>query len=186
MDVLSSALLNRYSNPSVGSALGVSQRVDTGNWLQRTFDSGKLDMLNSAYAAQADRDFTYAMSQYSNDFNAEQAQKQRDFEERMSNTAYSRSVNQLRELGMNPYLALTSGMAASTPSGASASAVGGSASSHTRAVGAYGSQRLLSSIAATVGMIASSGASLGMNAALSAYSQNQEALKRRRVHYGFS
>jgi len=53
-------------------------------------------------------------------FNAEQAQMDRDWQERMSNTAFQRSRKDLEAAGYNPILAFPHG--ASTPSGASASA----------------------------------------------------------------
>lgn len=61
-------------------------------------------------------------------FSAEQAQLNRDFQERMSNTAYQRAVADMREAGINPLLAYQQG-GASTPTGSSASGVASSGNS---------------------------------------------------------
>jgi hypothetical protein len=52
-------------------------------------------------------------------FNREQAQISRDWQERMSNTAYQRATQDLRKAGYNPALIVGQG-GASTPSGATA------------------------------------------------------------------
>lgn len=61
-----------------------------------------------------------------NQFNAQQAQLQRDFEERMSSTAYQRAIADIKQAGLNPAMLYASGgNGASTPSGANASGTKG-------------------------------------------------------------
>lgn len=85
-----------------------------------------LDAQNSAKAAQQAKEMAaynnqLAMqnTQASNQFNASQAQLNRDFQMEMSNTAHQREVADLKAAGLNPVLS-AGGSGASSPSGSTA------------------------------------------------------------------
>ena len=63
-----------------------------------------------------------ALQKQSQEFNAQQAEVERQWQERMSNSAYQRAVNDLQRAGLNPWLAAQNGFSgASSGLGAAAS-----------------------------------------------------------------
>lgn len=97
-----------------------------------------------------------------NAFNAEQAQQNRDFQERMSNTSWQRGLEDMQKAGLNSALAYSQG-GASVPSGSTASA-------------SQGGQALLQLVGGVVGSVSSvAKAAIAANSARAVAQMNNAA-----------
>lgn len=97
---------------------GIGNIFSGGTWRQSGGELASQDW--NAYQAQLARDFSSLEAEKARLFSSVEAQKNRDFQEYMSNTAYSRAFQDMKSVGLNPYL-MSSG--ASTPSGTTAQTV---------------------------------------------------------------
>ena len=111
---------------SRGSAGSVNSSYDGLN-ISDAFGDELRDLQQQS--AQEQMAFQTASAERAMEFSAQEAQKNRDWQERMSNTAYRRAVEDMKAAGLNPILAAGgSSMASSTPSGASAAGIAQSGS----------------------------------------------------------
>lgn len=137
------ALVEPYRNSGGSSAVGeffngIGDKIKSGfetfgNWLFEENPIAKslnkaLD-LKGTEAAKTQFENQLYLDNSARAFNAQEAQKQRDFEKMMSNTQYQRAVADIKAAGLNPWLAVqNSGMAGNTPTGSSASSSSGQSS----------------------------------------------------------
>lgn len=111
-------------------------------------EQNRIAMDFNASQAELNRVFQQQSAERAMQFSSDEAQKNRDWQKMMSDTAYTRVVQDLKNAGLNPILAVSQG-SASTPSGSSASGFSSSGSAAS-GVTSSGSKTDYASILSTV------------------------------------
>lgn len=110
-------------------------RGDFLSWMNRGLFPAYYEQTRQDFLTEKDMNYNAEQARLGRDFLSVEAQKDRDFQERLSNTAYQRAVEDMRKAGINPIVAFSQGASsASTPSGSSLSSAptGHSASKYSR------------------------------------------------------
>lgn len=122
---LSASLNQGYSSGgSVNSAWNQSGSQSVSNSWTDAMSARQWSAYQAELAWQRDME-AYQMQM---DFNAEEAQKQRDWQTEMANTIYTRSAKNMKEAGINPILAANMGLSGAGVGSGATAAIGGAPS----------------------------------------------------------
>lgn len=129
-DILGKALTGITGNNSGAAANFNAGQASTANNLQT--GQWALGNLMNLWSNARANELTAQSQASAMAFNREESQKNRDWQQMMSSTAYQRGVEDLKKAGLNPALAAYNGFGASSGSGGQA-AVGNTTFSHAQA-----------------------------------------------------